>query len=397
VPAPPPPRWRLAKPLRASIERGHPWIFDRALVRPAPVRAGELALVVDDEGPIATVIADPTGAIAARVVDRPGVAIDAAWAKGRAATAAARRTTDPLLADTDGVRWIHGENDRCPGLVVDGYAGTAVVVFDGVAAAEFWAPHLPAVVDGLRAGGAAIDAVWVRAARGAPPDHPAARAHAIGALPSDVAIREREARFGIDVAKGQKTGFFLDQRLNRYLIGAHAADRTVLNLFSYTGGFSIHAALGGARRVTSVDIAAPAIAAAADNLARSGIDLAAHELVAEDAFAFLARAATAGRRWDLVIADPPSFAPSEKARPAALASYRKLARAALGVVEPGGLFAFASCSSHVGPDDLLAVLAEAGAGRGLRVRQALGAASDHPTLPGFPEGRYLDFFLCDTG
>jgi 23S rRNA (cytosine1962-C5)-methyltransferase len=326
------------------------------------------------------------------VLEGPGAgsAIDAAWAAQRATTAAARRIGDPLLAGCDGVRWIHGENDHCPGLVVDGYAATAVVVYDGAGAAAFWSPYLPAVLDGLRRGGAAIDAVWVKGQRGA-------EAHAIGEVPAEIEIRERDARFAVDVRRGQKTGFFLDQRLNRFLVGAHAADARVLNLFAYTGGFSIHAALGGARQVTSVDIAAPAIAAAAANLRASGLDPGAHELVAEDAFAFLARATAAGRRWDLVISDPPSFAPSERARPAALASYRKLARAALAVVEPGGLFAFASCSSHVGRDDLLGVLADAGAGRGLRVRQALGAASDHPTLPAFPEGQYLDFLLCDIG
>jgi 23S rRNA (cytosine1962-C5)-methyltransferase len=395
VPAADPPRWRLTKPLRAGIERGHPWVFDRALARPAPAAAGEVVTLVDDAGPLATALADPDAPIGARVLDAPGVTVDAAWAAGRAQLAAERRVADPLLAECDGVRWIHGENDRCPGLVVDGYAGTAVVVYDGAGPAAFWAARLPAVLDGLRRGGARIDAAWVRAVRGGPAGE-AGGAHAIGEVAAEVEIHERDARFVVDVRRGQKTGFFLDQRLNRFLVGAHAADRTVLNLFSYTGGFSIHAALGGARRVTSVDVAAPAIAAAAVNVARSGLDPRAHELVAEDAFAFLARAAAAGRRWDLVIADPPSFAPSERARPAALASYRKLARAALGVVEPGGLFAFASCSSHVGAADLRAVLADAGGSRGLRVRQALGAASDHPTLPGFPEGQYLDFFLCDA-
>lgn len=384
------PRWRLTKPLRASIERGHPWIYDRALARPAPAPTGAVVAIADDDGAIATAFADPGAPIAARVIDGPALtAVDAGWVEHRAALAAGRRIGDPLLAGCDGVRWIHGENDRCPGLVVDGYAGTAVVAFDGAGAAAFWSPHLPAVLAGLRRAGAPVDAAWIKGDRGSEP-------YAVGSVPESIVIRERDARFAVDVRRGQKTGFFLDQRLNRFVIGAHAAGATVLNLFAYTGGFSVHAGLGGARRVTSVDIAAPAIAAAADNVVLSGLDPGAHELVAEDAFAYLARATAAGRRWDVVIADPPSFAPSERARPAALASYRKLARAALAVVEPGGLFAFASCSSHVGRTDLLAILAEVGGFRGLRVRQALGAASDHPTLPGFPEGQYLDFLLCDT-
>jgi 23S rRNA (cytosine1962-C5)-methyltransferase len=172
----------------------------------------------------------------------------------------------------------------------------------------------------------------------------------------------------------------------------------VLNLFAYTGGFSLHAALGGAARVTSVDLAPPAIAGLERNLALSGLPADAHELVIADAFDFLARAARAGRSWDLVIADPPSFAPSERTRPAALAAYRKLAAAALAVTAPGGRFALASCSSHITEADLLdqvADLATAAAGPSLRLRAAAGAASDHPVLPAFPEGRYLKFLLFD--
>src|SRR5262249_33679893 len=149
---------------------------------------------------------------------------------------------------------------------------------------------------------------------------------------------------------------------------------------SYTGGFSLHALLGGAARVTSVDIAAPAIRVLDRNLALSELPAGAHEGVVEDAFAFFARAAAQGRRWDLVIADPPSFAPSERARPAALAASRKLAAGALALVAPGGRFALASCSSHVGEADLLELVAGI---TSLRLRSIAGAASDHPLLPAF--------------
>jgi 23S rRNA (cytosine1962-C5)-methyltransferase len=198
------------------------------------------------------------------------------------------------------------------------------------------------------------------------------------------------------VRAGQKTGFFLDQRDNRRAIRRHAAGQNVLNLFAYTGGFSLHAALGGARRVTSVDIAPPAIAGLERNLALTGLPADGHELAATDAFDFLARAARQGRRWDLVIADPPSFAPSERTRPAALAAYRRLAAAALAVTEPTGRFALASCSSHITEADLLEQLAELAPTTPLRLRAAAGAASDHPVLPAFPEGRYLKFLLFDT-
>lgn len=386
----------LTKPLRQAIERGHPWVYDRAVRLPADAAAGDVRLLRDEAGPLARVLVEPGSPIAARVLDldlqaRP----DAAWAEQRAAAAAAVRASDPLLAGCDGLRLIHGENDRLPGLVVDRYGPVLVAVFDGAAAERFWTPLLPAVLAGIGRAGFATSSVWVRASRGASRD----QAYAMGTPPPTlVEIAEGAARFAVDVRAGQKTGFFLDQRRNRQLVAELAAGRRVLNVFSYTGGFSVHAALGGATQVTSVDVAAAAIAQAADNFRRSGLDPEQHEFLAEDAFAFFARTTAARRTWDLVITDPPSFAPSEAARGRGLAAYRRIAAAALHAVTPGGLLAFASCSSHITEADLLEVLAQTGAAarRPLRLRAILGAASDHPTLPAFPEGRYLNFLLADV-
>ena len=398
------PTVRLIKPLRDRIRAGHPWIYDRAVAAlPRDVVPGQVIALADAEGEVALAIADPASPIRARVVAPPGTALDAGWTRGRAEAAAARRDRDPLLAGCTGRRLVHGEADACPGLVVDLYDTTAVVVFDGPAATAFWQPRLPDVLAGLERGGATIAHAWLRGdrRRGASSPGEAVR----GDPPADLVITEDDARFAVDVRAGQKTGFFLDQRDNRRTIRRHAAGQTVLNLFAYTGGFSLHAALGGARRVTSVDIAPPAIAGLERNLALTGLPAAAHERVATDAFDFLARAARQGRRWDLVIADPPSFAPSERTRPAALAAYRKLAAAALAVTEPTGRFALASCSSHITEADLLEQIAGLGApgarGSGeplgsLRLRAAAGAASDHPVLPAFPEGRYLKFLLFDS-
>jgi 23S rRNA (cytosine1962-C5)-methyltransferase len=380
---------RLTKPLRERIRAGHPWVYDRAV---APVRglaAGELVTLADDRGPIATAFVDPASPIRARVVALvPGATCDAAWTRDRVEAAARRRARDPLLAGCTGRRLVYGESDGCPGLVVDAYADTAVMVFDGPAAAAFWRPRLSNVLTGLERSGAVLAHAWLRAERGTRGSGEAVR----GDPPAEVAMIEDDARFWVDVRAGQKTGFFLDQRDNRRTIRRHAAGASVLNLFSYTGGFSLHAALGGAARVTSVDVAAPAIAALGKNLALSGLPDEAHELVVADAFDFLARARGQGRRWDLVIVDPPSFAPSERARPAALRAYAKLAAAARAVVEPGGRFALASCSSHVTEADLLGILHDPE----LRLRASAGAASDHPALPAFPEGRYLKFLFFDV-
>ncbi len=387
------PTLRLAKPLRDRIRAGHPWLYDRA-VEPLPrdVAPGDVVVVADAEGDVALAFADPESPIRARVLALPGTQLDAAWTRGRAEAAAARRARDPLLAGCTGRRLVHGEADTCPGLVIDLYDTTAVAVFDGHAAAVFWRPRLSDVLAGLEQGGATIAHAWLRGQRRRTGGAGNAGEAVRGAPPAELVIAEDEARFAVDVRAGQKTGFFLDQRDNRRAIRRHAAGQTVLNLFSYTGGFSLHAALGGATRVTSVDLAPPAIAGLEHNLALSGLPADAHERIAADAFDFLVRAARQRRQWDLVIADPPSFAPSERARPAALAAYRKLAAAALAVTAPDGRFALASCSSHVSEADLLDQVAGLAP---LRLRSAAGAASDHPVLPAFPEGRYLKFLLFD--
>jgi 23S rRNA (cytosine1962-C5)-methyltransferase len=378
--------------LRDAVRAGHPWVYDRALAASKSIGVGEVVTLVDDKGPLATALADPTSPIRARVLDVPGAACDGAWAGARAEAAAARRARDPLLVGCTGRRLVHGEADGCPGLVVDAYTDTAVIVFDGPAATAFWRARIDDVIAGLERGGATIAHVWLRGERRDRTHGEALR----GDPPAEIVIVEDDARFGVDVRSGQKTGFFLDQRDNRRTIRRHSAGASVLNLFAYTGGFSLHAVLGGATRVTSVDIAAPAIAAIEKNVQLSGLDPSAHERVAADAFDFLARAHQQGRRWDLAIVDPPSFAPSERAKPQALKAYARLAKSALDVVEPGGRIALASCSSHVTEVDLLGTVAGLGV-TNLRLRSSAGAASDHPVLAAFSEGRYLKFLFFDVG
>jgi 23S rRNA (cytosine1962-C5)-methyltransferase len=163
----------------------------------------------------------------------------------------------------------------------------------------------------------------------------------------------------------------------------------VLNLFSYTGGFSQRAALAGGT-VTSVDVAAKAHGTAQESFKLAGIPLAPHSFVTADAFAWLAEQKKKGRDWDVVISDPPSFAPSERAKPNAISAYRALHRACADVLAPGGTFVAASCSSHVSAEDFLTTLEDIALGRSdLRLLELFGPPADHPTLPSFPEGRYL--------
>ncbi|HTM19526.1 MAG TPA: class I SAM-dependent methyltransferase, partial [Kofleriaceae bacterium] len=235
------PRVELIKDLERSIADGHPWLWDRALrwpsARPAP---GALVEVVRRGRPLAVGWADPAAPIAVRILDRPGAVIDAGWARRRAQSAAAMRLGDPMLAGTDAMRLVHGENDDLPGLVIDVYAGWGVAVVDGAGAAAFWHPFIDDVAGGLADAGVALAGLWEkpqrtggegRTLRGEPP-------------PDPIVIDEHGARFEVDVRRGQKTGMFLDQRENRRLIRQVARGRDTLNLFSYTGGFSLAAALG---------------------------------------------------------------------------------------------------------------------------------------------------------
>jgi 23S rRNA (cytosine1962-C5)-methyltransferase len=170
----------------------------------------------------------------------------------------------------------------------------------------------------------------------------------------------------------------------------------VLNLFSYSGWFGLHAALGGALRVTNVDVATGAHATAQESMRVAGIDPGHHAFVTADVHAFLDRARRDGEHWDLVVSDPPSFAASEKALPKALAAYRALHGACAAVLAPGGLLCAASCSSHVDSAAFLGTLDDAALGRAapeLALVELRGAGGDHPTLPAFPEGRYLKFAL----
>ena len=196
----------------------------------------------------------------------------------------------------------------------------------------------------------------------------------------------------VDVRRGQKTGFFLDQRENRRMVRDLAKGRgDALNLFSYTGGFSVAAALGGAKHVVSVDVDRDAIALARDVFRENGLDPADHAFATEDAFEILARYKREGRRFDLVVCDPPAFAKSQKAVDSALAGYASLNRAALAVVAPGGLLVTASCSARVSAEQFFDAVKEAAfkAKVDLQVVAETRQPPDHPVSPQFREGRYL--------
>jgi 23S rRNA (cytosine1962-C5)-methyltransferase len=209
-------------------------------------------------------------------------------------------------------------------------------------------------------------------------------------------IQEHGLYFRADLRQGQKTGLFLDQRENRHMIEAMASGLTVLNCFAYTGGFSLYALRGGAAEVISVDIGRGLAEAAADNIALNRLDAGRHSFVTEDCFSLLDGYVKAGRHFQMVILDPPSFARAKGSAYAALRAYTRLNALAMRCVEPGGLLVTSSCTSQVGPEAFRSMLGEAAtaAQRRAQIICEVGQPADHPVPACFPEGRYLKFIVA---
>src|SRR5215471_9983399 len=375
----------------AALVRGHPWVWREQVTRADDaMQSGDVVGVCDPEGALlGQGLWDASSPIAIRIYTRSATPPLAPELIGEAIARAIDRRR-PLSTDpgTTAYRLCHGEGDRVPGLVIDRYDSVGVVRLDGEAMTRWLERLLPEIWARLEPNG--IHALAQRIDRRGEGD----RLHPLRGEepPPLVTVRERGMAMVVDLAHGQKTGAFLDQRDNRARVRQLADGRQVLNLFSYAGGFSVAALLGGARQVTSVDLAHEAHATAEQSMRANGIDAAAHAFVTADAFAFLASSHAANRRWDLVVSDPPSFAPSEKARPRALAAYRKLHGACAAVLAPGGVLCAASCSSHVTQEDFAATLDDASLARSdLSLVEMFGPPSDHPTVAGWPEGRYLKF------
>ena len=381
----------LRKDLARSIRQGHPWIYRDALAPGDTLDSGApVELRTRDGRQLARGFWDARSAIALRLLEAGGPGhrfrpleelVDE-----RLRAALRRRLSRLDLSSTNAFRWLHGEADLLPGLHVDVYADTAVVRFDGEGARAFYEPLAPRLFTA-----AGETTLMLREVM----DRDPGRAERKECVAGELEVLENGARFGVSPGVGQKGGLFLDQRENRLRVAALARGRTLLNLFGYTGGFSVHAALGGASHTDTVDLAAPAIEAARRNFERNGLPLTNAGFHVGDAFAFLEDAASRGQQWDIVVSDPPSFAPRRGAVPAASKAYQRLHRLAATVTRPGGLLCAASCSSHFGRDEFLASI-EAGvrrAGRGWRLESLHGAAFDHPVLPAFPEGDYLKFAI----
>ncbi len=386
----------ILKPGREkALLRRHPWVFSGAVARlEGEAEPGATVRVLTAAGDfLARAAYSPQSSIRARVWtwdDRP---VDADFLRERLRQAIDLRRTLRLDDLTDAVRLVHAESDGLPGLVVDRYGDTLVMQCLTVGA-ERWRETLADLLLELTGAARVFERsdADVRALEGLPPRVGALR----GTPPPDrIRIQEHGLTFWVDVVRGHKTGFYLDQRANRRLVSAFSAGREVLNAFAYTGGFGVYALQAGAARVVSVDTSADALALARENVALNGLPLERAEFVQADVFQLLRRYRDQGRKFDLIVLDPPKFAPTAAQAQRAARGYKDINLLAFKLLRPGGLLATFSCSGGVSAELFQKIVAAAAVDAGVeaQILHRLSQGPDHPISIHFPEGYYLKGLL----
>jgi 23S rRNA (cytosine1962-C5)-methyltransferase len=384
-----------------SLLRRHPWIYANAIDRvdgkPAP---GATVLVRAHDGRfLARAAYSPHSQIRLRVWSfDENEPIDHAFFKRRVQRAVAHRRA--FVTDTLAVRLVFGEADGLPGLIVDHYVedgGTArgqLVCQFMAAGVEAWKEAIVAALVGATGCPNVYERsdVSIREKEGL---EQTTGVLAGDAPPKTLITRENGVRYHVDVETGHKTGFYVDQRDNRALVQAYAGERDVLNCFCYTGGFSLAAMKGGARRVVSIDSSGEALSLARANVEANGFDAARAQWLDADAFKTLRRLADDGERFDLVVLDPPKFAPAREHVDRAARAYKDINLSGLRLLRPGGLLFTYSCSGAIDADLFQKIVAGAAADARVdaRILKRLGAGLDHPLLAAFPEGEYLKGLL----
>lgn len=380
---------RLRRGKEESLDRFHPWVFSGALTSmPDDVDEGSLVRVVAHDGRVMGVGHFQIGSIAVRMLSFDDTPVDAGFFRTRLAEALRLRQTLGLMRpDNTAFRLVHGEGDFLPGLVIDIYGHTAVV--------QAHSPGMHYARDIIAEALVSLDGADIRnvyyksettlpyKARLDPQNQ-----YIVGDFETDIAM-ENGLKFHVDWLRGQKTGFFVDQRDNRSLLEKYSAGRRVLNMFCYTGGFSFYAMRGGATKVCSVDSSAKAV-----TLTRANVELnfpgdGRHTAVAEDAFKYLE--AMDKSEYDLIVLDPPAFAKHRSALRNALRGYQRLNALGFEKIAPGGVLFTFSCSQAVTKEQFrLAVFsAAAQTGRRVRILHQLTQPADHPVNIYHPEGEYL--------
>lgn len=386
-----------------SLKRFHPWVFSGAIARivldaahkAAAPEEGELVCVESANGETLGVGHWQVGSIAVRILEFGVAELPADfWEQRIRAAYQVRERLGLIRKENDTFRLIHGEGDWLPGLVVDVYADTAVVQAHSVGMHVF----REAIAEAIVAVVPQVKNVYYKS-DDTLPFKAAIEGEKTGWLvkktecseDSEFWSTENGLEFRIDWLKGQKTGFFVDQRENRALVERYAAGKEVLNMFCYTGGFSLYALRGGAKRVDSVDVSQKAIDLVNANVAHNFPKAKNHTAVTADAFDYLTAQKNAGRTFDLIILDPPAFAKHRDAVKNALRGYQRINAKAIEMIRPGGILFTFSCSQAVDKEAFrLAVFsAAASVGRKVRILHQLHQPQDHPINIYHPEGEYL--------
>jgi len=378
-----------------SLLRRHPWIFSGGVSRvDGKPQGGDTVAVHSAQGEfLAWAAYNPDSQISARIWSwDQNESIDAAFFERRIRAAIAARTHPGIPAES--CRLVYGEADGLPGLIADRYGDTVVVQLASVGA-ERWRE---AIADALLhvTGAARVyerSDLDVRELEGLPPRVGVLRGDA---PPETIEIKEHSVHFLVDVRHGHKTGFYLDQRTNRHIVGKLARGKEMLNCFCYTGGFSLHALAEGVAHVTSIDSSGEALAWGQRQATLNGYEAARATWLAADVFKELRTLRDQGKSYDVIVLDPPKFAPTAAHAEKAARGYKDINLLAFKLLRPGGLLATFSCSGGVSDDLFQKIVAGAAldAGVDAQILRRFSQAPDHPVLLSFPESAYLKGLLC---
>ncbi len=382
------------------VELGHPWVIEDRYTKRWPAgRNGDLVALTDEQGRLlATALLEPNDRIVARILAFGPLKMSAEWLRKKIAEACRLRRQHMDLSGTTAYRLVNGEGDGLPGLTVDRYGDYLMIQLY----AESWRPHLPLLVQALEHECNPVGIYEKRRPRNTReleaenPRKQYSRLLAGTAHPGRLSVAENGLEFLVALEEGLHTGLFLDQRSNRRDLMNRVSGKTVLNLFAFTGAFSVAAACAGATRVTSVDASGYYLGWAEENFATNRLNPRRHEFVADDCLEALSSMRNQNRRFDVILMDPPSFSTTKKSRFTTRGGTSELVAAALSLLAPGGLLITSSNHQKV---DLADYLKELRRGAlqgqcGLRVIRTLGQGEDFPFSLTFPEGRYLKYVMA---